>query len=462
MFYVTEQLSEHIGETPEGFLLCRDVPLTRIGEFEYTSAEVPVEGGLDGVVKIQRDEDEVFNERAIASFEGKPVTINHPNDMVTPLNWKEFAHGTLQNVRRGDGEMSDLMVGDILVTTSQGIELVKSGLREVSLGYDAEYEQIEKGRGRQRNIVGNHVALVTRGRAGGRCAIQDRDSVGENIITKEDVINMKAKDLFKRIFPKSRFADSLEDADLGEPAPVEGADDAEKAAQAATEAKAAAEQAVAAAQQASESAQAAAESQAAAPEVKEEIVSDEGEGLEEGAAEGEGAVTLEAISERLSKLEDLVQELLDLELGEEGAPGGEELPEEGRVGDAEEKEEGWEEEEFQDVASNAEIIDPEVVIAKPTKDKAAYFKKVKVAVLKRALTSDHASLISPLLKGKDVESLRSSELSGIFVAASRMIGAVRDSQVQVKSLDTAGYFRKANSEISKISQKNKDFWTKKK
>ena len=52
MYYITEQLSEHIGETPEGFLLCKDVPLTRTGTFEYTSSEVPVEASLDGTVKI--------------------------------------------------------------------------------------------------------------------------------------------------------------------------------------------------------------------------------------------------------------------------------------------------------------------------------------------------------------------------------------------------------------------------
>ena len=150
MYYITEQLSEHIGETPEGFLLCRDVPLTRTGVFEYTASEVPVEASLDGMVKIQRDDDEVFAQNTIASFEGKPVTINHPEGMVTPENWSELAHGIVQNVRRGQGEMSDLLLGDLLITTEKGIELVKSGLREVSCGYDAQYEQIEKGKGRQK------------------------------------------------------------------------------------------------------------------------------------------------------------------------------------------------------------------------------------------------------------------------------------------------------------------------
>ena len=32
-FYTTEKLSEHIEETPEGFLVCYDVPIARIGQY---------------------------------------------------------------------------------------------------------------------------------------------------------------------------------------------------------------------------------------------------------------------------------------------------------------------------------------------------------------------------------------------------------------------------------------------
>jgi hypothetical protein len=325
MYYITEQLSEHIGETPEGFLLCKDVPLTRTGTFEYTSSEVPVEASLDGTVKIQRDDDEVFAQNTIASFEGKPVTINHPEGMVTPENWSELAHGIVQNVRRGQGEMSDLLLGDLLITTEKGIELVKSGLREVSCGYDAQYEQIEKGKGRQKEIIGNHIALVTKGRAGGRCAIQDGKTCtgcgkctcnkDNTITTKEDIYKMKAKDLFKRIFPKSRFADALADEDLGEPASVEGMDDVEKAQQAAAEAKASAEQAVEAAQQAAEAAKQASE----AKEVNEPPA--DADPVEEEKIEDE-APDLAAVIERLDKLEALVQELIRIETEE----GHEELP----------------------------------------------------------------------------------------------------------------------------------------
>jgi len=461
-FYVSEQLSEHIGETPEGFLVCASVPLTRTGTFEYTSSEVPVEASLDGTVKIQRDDDEVFAQNTIASFEGKPVTINHPEGMVTPENWSELAHGIVQNVRRGQGEMSDLLLGDLLITTEKGIELVKSGLREVSCGYDAQYEQIEKGKGRQKEIIGNHVALVTKGRAGSRCTIQDSGDKENTITTKEDIYKMKAKDLFKRIFPKSRFADALADEDLGEPAPVEGMDDVEKAQQAAAEAKASAEQAVEAAQQAAEAAKQASE----AKEVNEPPA--DADPVEEEKIEDE-APDLAAVIERLDKLEALVQELIRIETeeGHEELPAGdaegeekEEL-EEAKDAEGEEKEEGWEE-EFNDVASNAEIIDPDIVVTPPkTKDAAPrQIKRIKMVALKSAMTSDSAPIVNKLLNGKQLEALKPEELDVVFHTASKMIAKVRDSKVQKSTVDAKSYFKGISSEIGEINKANKNFWKK--
>ena len=463
MYYITEQLSEHIGETPEGFLLCKDVPLTRTGTFEYTSSEVPVEASLDGTVKIQRDDDEVFAQNTIASFEGKPVTINHPEGMVTPENWSELAHGVVQNVRRGDGEQADLLLGDILITTEKGIELVKSGLREVSCGYDAQYEQIEKGKGKQREIIGNHVALVTKGRAGNRCTIQDSGDKENNITTKEDIYKMKAKDLFKRIFPKSRFADALADEDLGEPAPVEGMDDVEKAQQAAAEAKTAAEQAVAAAEQAAESAKQASEAkEVEEPPAEEPPVE---ENIEDESPD------LASIVERLDKLEALIQELIRIESeeGHEELPAGDAEGEEGKEKDleevqdaeGEEKEEGWEE-EFNDVASNAEIIDPDIIVTPPkTKDAAPrQIKRIKMVALKSAMTSDNAPIVNKLLNGKQLEALKPAELDVVFHTASKMIAKVRDSKVQKSTVDAKSYFKGISSEIGEINKANKNFWKK--
>ncbi|WP_151981656.1 DUF2213 domain-containing protein [Acinetobacter guerrae] len=159
--------------TPEGYLLCRDVPVARIGTLMYGEGEVPVTADSTGLILIQRGEDVLFDPKTIASFEGKPVTDDHPDDWVTPENWKELSKGFGKDVRRGDGHLSDFLVADLLITDKKTIQAVMDGKVEISLGYDADYIEISKGKGMQSNIMGNHFALVEKGRCGSRCSIGD-------------------------------------------------------------------------------------------------------------------------------------------------------------------------------------------------------------------------------------------------------------------------------------------------
>lgn len=171
--YTTGQIGRTRETTPEGYLLCRDVPVARIGTLMYADGEVPVTADNTSLILIQRGEEDLFDQKTIASFEGKPVTNDHPEDWVTPENWKELTVGTAQNVRRGDGIDSDFLMADLLITDQSAIDAVLDGKVEISLGYDADYVEISPGKGVQRNIFGNHVALVDKGRCGSRCSIGD-------------------------------------------------------------------------------------------------------------------------------------------------------------------------------------------------------------------------------------------------------------------------------------------------
>jgi Uncharacterized protein conserved in bacteria len=168
-----------MAETPEGYLLCTAVPIARTGMLEYLPEEVGIEAAKGGgdVVVVYRLAEDLFAPAAIASFEGKPGTVDHPDEDVTPLNWRDLAIGHAQNIRRGSGANSDLLLADLLITDAEAIRLIREeGLREISCGYDAAYEEISPGVGRQTNIIGNHIALVDAGRCGSRCAIKDRKS----------------------------------------------------------------------------------------------------------------------------------------------------------------------------------------------------------------------------------------------------------------------------------------------
>ncbi|CAH6102237.1 DUF2213 domain-containing protein [Citrobacter koseri] len=164
----------------DGSILFKDVPIGRTGEQVYGAEELPeLTPDSDGLIVVRRTPEEVFSERTIASFEGMAVTIGHPKDFggniifVTPENWRRLANGHIQNVRRGEGASSDLLLADVIAKTPEAIQAVEDGDDEVSCGYDADYRQISPGVAEQYAITGNHLALVPNGRAGSRCALGD-------------------------------------------------------------------------------------------------------------------------------------------------------------------------------------------------------------------------------------------------------------------------------------------------
>ncbi|HBN5774786.1 TPA: DUF2213 domain-containing protein [Citrobacter freundii] len=183
-YFFNTRLGETRYQLADGSLLCKDVPIGRTGKQLYGADDLPkLKPDKFGEIVVTRSPEQVFHPATLASFEGMSITVLHPEDengdvrLVNPENWKELAVGHLQNVRRGTGVQSDLMLADLIVKDENAIQLIEDGLREVSCGYDAEYEQTEPGKAEQVDITGNHVALVPKGRAGNRCAIGDRDTM---------------------------------------------------------------------------------------------------------------------------------------------------------------------------------------------------------------------------------------------------------------------------------------------
>lgn len=184
-FLTVEQLSPKQSMTPEGFLLCEAVPIARTGSQLYAGHELPdLDPGRDGLIKVVREEADVFRPETMASFEGKSITIRHT--FVDSGNVRMHEVGHAQNIRRSTDE-PDLLLADFLIKDAHAIRTAKS-MREVSCGYDADYEQDTPGLAYQRNIIGNHVALVERGRAGPRCSIQDEEIMSKPTKTPTGVV----------------------------------------------------------------------------------------------------------------------------------------------------------------------------------------------------------------------------------------------------------------------------------
>lgn len=154
-------------------MLISDAHLTRVGVFLYRRADGSVQREL-------RLPEEVFHADSLASFQLVPVTLNHPPQGVTAENVREHSVGSVGDTVRQDG---DHVLAKLSVQDAAAVAAVESGSnRELSCGYTCDVEMTSgTWRGQpydaiQRNIRGNHVALVERGRAGPTAAIPRFDS----------------------------------------------------------------------------------------------------------------------------------------------------------------------------------------------------------------------------------------------------------------------------------------------
>lgn len=406
-YFVKSKLSENIAETPEGFLLCLGVPIARTGEMIYGEEETPLEGDGSGKIIINRDAKQVFRAETIASFQGKPVTIQHPEEFVNPQNWRELTVGIIQNVRQGKGDQKEDLIADLLITDHRGIELVKNGLREVSCGYEADYVQVEEGKGVQENIIGNHLALVEQGRAGSAYAINDHKRKGEG--------TMKLSDKIKAIFAKAQDeAMKVADEEKKEEPKKEESKD--------TSAYDELVEVCNALKGAIENLGKGKDEKKEEPK-KEEPAKDEEK--EEKAKDEEVAPSLE---DRLKKLEDAVAKLL-------GSQAGDEAEESEDADEEESKDDDFEESTMVgDEMSRAEILAPGI---------ETNAKNLKVTALKTAYKTAEGKKVIDSLTGGKPKFDSAENVDSLFISASELLKVSRSKDL-------------ANTKKGKTTDSNED------
>lgn len=405
-FYTTSKISDNIHETPEGYLVCVGVSIARVGEMVYGKGETPIEPDEEGKVLIHREEEEVFRPETLASFEGKAITITHPVDFVSPENWGRLAKGVIQNVRRGKDDQADDVVADLLITDSVAIGMVKSGLREVSCGYEAEYTQTGEGRGLQTKIIGNHLALVDQGRAGSAYAINDHKGKGPT---------MKMKDKIKAIFAKAQD-EAMAIADEKEEKPAAKDEAAPEKKDDKKDEKAAASKDEGAYDELKKMVSDLGEKIAAmGGKAKDEEEESEGEEKEE-KSEDEEAPAGSEMEDRIKALETSVAKILEMLQGEES--------------EDEESEDADEEEESEDAMGGALVGDTASrieILAPGLKSKA---KDAKAQALKVAYaTKDGKAVIESLTGGKAPNLKDAKRVETLFIAASELLKVQRTSEL---------------------------------
>ena len=129
-------------------------------------------------VLVYRPLDAVFGADAIKSYTHLPVTLDHPGVPVDASNWKKFAVGeTGDEVLRDGGTVRVPM----MLRDAAAIAAVRDGKKQISVGYSCDVEWCDgithdgqKYDAVQRNIRGNHVAIVTTARGGPELTFGDK------------------------------------------------------------------------------------------------------------------------------------------------------------------------------------------------------------------------------------------------------------------------------------------------
>ena len=178
--------------TPEGYLRAW-ATIARTGVQQYSDA--------DGSIRREyRPESEVASPKSLASFAGKAITLEHPTVLLDSSNTKDYQIGfSGTEVVYDNGFVRAVMT----ITDEDAIKRIMRGdAKEVSAGYRVNYEASpgvtdsgENYDGIQKEISGNHIAVVHRGRAGPQVKLHlDRlDAADPSLFTFTEDSSMTAK-----------------------------------------------------------------------------------------------------------------------------------------------------------------------------------------------------------------------------------------------------------------------------
>lgn len=172
-----------------GWFEVKDNPISKVGVFEYRGAQIPGAPDPNKMYRVFRPAEELGDPETISSFRLLPWIDNHAmlgkGDGLVPAE-RKGVHGVIgEDVHFRD----DTLYGNIKAFSNSLADLIGAGKRELSCGFRCSYEWapgVWNGQPYdvvQRQIRGNHVALVKRGRMGPDVAVLDHSDADILIFT---------------------------------------------------------------------------------------------------------------------------------------------------------------------------------------------------------------------------------------------------------------------------------------
>lgn len=162
-----------------GWIEVKGNPLSKVGVFPYSGRSIGAPDE-DRIYNVYRPEEELSDPATIESFKLIPWVDDHAmlgsqEDGLMPAEYKGVNGVIGEEVYFKDG----VLYGNIKVFAENMKDIIAAGKRELSAGYRCAYELVSgvwngiKYDAIQRNIRGNHLALVDQGRMGPDVAVLD-------------------------------------------------------------------------------------------------------------------------------------------------------------------------------------------------------------------------------------------------------------------------------------------------
>lgn len=192
--------------TDEGFLELTG-NIARVGVMPYSGKEL----GRDDskIYRIYRSPEIV--KATAEKLKNKPVTVNHPKDGISIVNSDSEYSGTLTDT--WFDELTGWAKGKILLTHKKAVKAFFDGFNQLSVGanqveledYKGEFLDAEGNKHPYDLVVkslnGNHVALVTKARAGAKATFD----------SENDSINIDSGNVIQKLIMEKKFSISLFD-----------------------------------------------------------------------------------------------------------------------------------------------------------------------------------------------------------------------------------------------------------
>ena len=175
-----------------GWWIIKDNPLSKVGIYPYLGKQIDDSLKPDKIYRVYRPAEELLNKETVKSFNLVPLINDHEmlGKDFKPAE-KKGIDGIIYNPRVAHENM---LIGNIKIYSERMMKDIKNGKKELSMGYTCTYDLTPGDWDGQpydvvqRNLRGNHVALVDKGRMGSDVRVYDKHICCDSIDIEIDKI----------------------------------------------------------------------------------------------------------------------------------------------------------------------------------------------------------------------------------------------------------------------------------